>query len=79
MAARELPNAPLAFEHGEFVTCAINEMVEAGALTRLPKGQRPKVVISIGVVRVPRSDKFRLVINMRYANKHLAKSEGVQV
>jgi hypothetical protein len=48
-------------------------MVEAGTLTRLLRGQRPTVVSPIGVVPKPHSDKFRLVINMRYANKHLAK------
>ena len=72
-ATREFPNAPSVFEYRESVTCAIKEMVEAGALTRLPKGQRPTVVFLIRVVRKPRSDKFRLVINMKYGNKHLAK------
>jgi len=70
---REFPNAQSAFEHREFATGAIKEMVEAGALTRLPKGQRPTVVIPIGVVIKPRLDKFRLVINTRYVNKYLAK------
>ena len=37
-AAKESPNAPSAFEHKEFVNDAIKEMVEAGALTRLPRG-----------------------------------------
>jgi hypothetical protein len=45
----------------------------APSLARLPKGQRPTVVKHIGVVRKPHSDKFRLVINIRYVNKHLAK------
>ena len=53
---------------------AIIEMVEAGALTRLPRGQRPTVVSPIGVVPKPHSDKLRLVINLRYVNKHLAKT-----
>ncbi len=64
-ATKESQNTPSAFEHMEFVTCAIGEMVEAGALIHLPKIQRPTVVNPIGVVRKPRSDKFRLVINMR--------------
>ena len=72
-AAREFPNAPLALNHKECVTGAIKEMVKAGALTRLPKGQRPTVVIFIDVVRKLRSDKFRLVVNTRCMNKHLAK------
>jgi hypothetical protein len=79
----ESPNTPSAFEHKKFVSGAIKEMVEAGALTRLPRGQRPTVVSPIGVVPKPHSDKFRLVINMRYVNKHLAnmvfKLEGLAV
>jgi hypothetical protein len=50
-AAKESPNALFAFEHGEFATGAIKEIVETGALTCLPKGQRPTMVNSIGVVR----------------------------
>jgi hypothetical protein len=72
-ATREFPNAPSALDHKECVTGAIKELVEAGALTRLPKGQRPTVVILIGVVRKPRSDKVRLVVNTRCMDKHLAK------
>jgi len=64
-------NAPFAFEHKKFVSGAIKEMVEAGSLTRLSRGQRPTVVSPIGVVPKPHSDKFRL---MRYVNKHLAKT-----
>jgi hypothetical protein len=55
------------------VSVAIKEMVEAGALTRFLRGQRPMVVSPIGVVPKPHLDKFRVVINMRYVNKHLAK------
>ena len=69
--AKESPSAPSAFEHTEFVNDAIKGMVEAGALTRLPRVQRPSVVSPIGVVTKPHSDKFRLVINLRYVNKHL--------
>ena len=72
-ATREFPNAPSAFEHREFVASAFKEMVEAGAHIRLPKDQRPTMVITIGVVRKPCSHKFRLVIDMRHVNKHLAK------
>jgi hypothetical protein len=56
------------------VSGAIKEMVEAGALIRLPRGQRPTVVSPIGVVPKPHLDKFHLVINMRYVNKHLTKT-----
>ena len=37
----------------------------------------PDVVSPIGVVPKPHLDKFRLVINMRYVNKHLAKQKKV--
>ncbi len=55
------------------MTDTVEEMVEVGALIRLPKGQRPAVVTQIKVVRKPRSDKFRLVIKLRYVNQYLAK------
>jgi hypothetical protein len=80
-ATHESPNASSTFEHMQFVTGAIKEMVKACALTRLPKRQRPTVYKPIGVVRKPRSYKFRLVISLRYVNKNLAKkvlkSEGL--
>jgi len=63
-AAKESPNALFAFEHGEFATGAIKEIVETGALTCLPKGQRPTMVNSIGVDRKTHSNKFRPVINI---------------
>ena len=72
-AAKESPNKASAMEHKEFVSGAIAEMLEAGALTLLPKGQRPTVVSPIGVVPKPRSEKFRLIINMRYVNNFLSK------
>jgi hypothetical protein len=71
--SKKVPNAPSALDHRECVTSVIKEMVEAGALIRLPKYQRPTVIILVGVVRKPRSDKFRLVTNTRYMSKHLAK------
>jgi len=72
-AAKESQNAPSEFEHKEFVNYAIIEMAEAGAFTRLPRGQRPTVVSPIGVVTKLHSDKFRLVINLRYVKRHLTK------
>jgi hypothetical protein len=72
-ASKESPNAPSAFEHKELVNDTIKEIVEAGGLTRLPRSHRPTVMSPIDVVAKPHSDKFRLAINMRYVNKHLAK------
>ncbi len=63
-ATKESPSASSSFEHKEFVSGAIKEMVEAGALTRLLRGQRPTVVSLIGVVPKPHSVKFRLVIKV---------------
>ncbi len=74
-AAKESPSAPSAFEHKEFVSSAIKEMVEAGTLTRLLRGQRPTVVSPIGVVPKPHSDKFRVVMNIRYVNKKPRKKK----
>ena len=72
-APRESPSKASAFEHRDFVSKAIAEMEVEGALTPMPRGQRPTVVSPIGVVPKPRSDKFRLVINMRYVTNYLAK------
>ena len=72
-APKEAPNSPSAGAHGEFVSSAIEEMLLAGAVTRLPLGARPAVVSPLGVVPKPRSEKFRLIINMRYVNRHLIK------
>ena len=48
-------------------------MLLAGALTLLPAGKKPHVVSPLGVVPKPRSDKFCLIVNMRFVNKHLAR------
>ncbi len=48
-------------------------MLEAGAVSVLPSGILPIVVSPLGVVPKPRTDKLRRVVNMKYANEHLAK------
>ena len=57
-------------------------MLRAGAVTQLPKGAKPTVVSPLGVVPKPRSSKFRLIIVMRYVNRHLIqrvfKFEGLE-
>ena len=70
---KETPNSESAFEHHEFVTKAISEMVIAGATSALPSGTTPTVVSPLGVVPKPHSDKLRLIVNMRYVNDHLVK------
>ena len=72
-APKESKNSPSALSHEQFVSEAVAEMLLAGAVSQLPKGVRPTVVSPLGVVPKPRSDKFRLIVNMRYVNRHLAK------
>ena len=71
--ARELENSKSSKGHHEIVTKAIVDMLEAGAASLLPIGVHPTDVSPLGVVSKPHSDKLRLIINMRYVNKHLAK------
>jgi hypothetical protein len=70
---RELKNSKSSMDNHEFVTKAVAEMLEAGAVSVLPSGILPFVVSPLGVVPKPRSDKLRLVVNMKYVNEHLAK------
>jgi hypothetical protein len=48
-------------------------MVEAGAASVLPTGGIPTVVSPLGLVPKPHSEKLRIIVNMRYVNKHLVK------
>ncbi len=81
--AREMPSSKSAFEHHEFVTKAISDMVEVGAASALPSGVIPTVVSPLGVVLKPHSKKLRLNVNMRYVNDHLVKRvfefEGIPI
>ena len=49
-ARREVPNSPSALVHEKFVTPALAEMLEAGAISKLPVGFKPEVVSPLGVV-----------------------------
>jgi hypothetical protein len=71
--AREMQNSHSSLEHQDFVTGAVEEMVKAGAVSILPSGTIPTVISPLGVVPKPNSDKFRLIVNMRYVNEHLVK------
>ncbi len=55
-------NSPLAMEHEVFVTSAMSEMLAAGTVSILPQGERPEVVIPLGVVPKGTEGKFRLII-----------------
>jgi hypothetical protein len=71
---RKFANAPSAMEHHEFVSGAVEEMLAADVVTLLPPGEKPRVVSPLlGMVPKRGTDKFRLVVNMRYVNKHLGK------
>ena len=39
----------------------------------LPPGEKPWVVIPLGVVPKRGTNKFRLTVNVRYVNRHLGK------
>jgi hypothetical protein len=64
--ARETRNFKSSLDNHVFVTTTITKMMEAGAVSVLPPGVTPTVVSSLGVVPKPHSDKFRLIVNMRY-------------
>ena len=68
-----MSNAPSALEHHEFVSSAVAEMLTAHAVTLLPPGEKPMVVSPLGVVPKRGTAKFRLTVNMRYANRYLGK------
>jgi hypothetical protein len=43
-ARREVSNSPSALAHEDFVTPVLAEMLEAGAISKLPAGYKPEVV-----------------------------------
>ena len=61
------------FEHQDFVSKAISEMVEEGAASMLPSGARPMVISPLNVLPKQNSDKLRFIVNMRYVNEHIIK------
>ena len=74
-APRMQKNSSSALEHAAFVTSAVAEMLTAGAIAVLPQGERPEVASPLGVAPKGSEGKFRLVINMKYVNEHLAKKK----
>ncbi len=71
-----MANAPSALDHSDFVSTAMTEMVAANDATLLPLGEKPLVVNPLRVVPKPRTDKFRLTVDMRYVNRHLGKKDN---
>ena len=73
LSPKELVNSDSSFEHYEFVTKVISDMVKAGATSVIPPGVRSSVVSPLGVVLKSHSDKLRYIVIMIYVNEHLAK------
>ena len=80
--ANEMAISPSSAEHQDFISGAVAEMLAGNAVTLLPPRERPWVVSPLGVVRKPRTHKFRLTVNMRYVIRHLGfkafKFEGLK-
>ena len=72
-AAREMWNARSALEHHEFIPGAVSWMMAENAVTKLPPGEKPTVVIPLEVVLKRVTNKFRLIVNMRYVDRKLGK------
>ena len=70
---KEIANALSVLDHSDFVSAVVVEMVAANAVTLMPLGEKPLLVNTLGMVPKPRTDKFRLTVNMRYVNWHLGK------
>jgi hypothetical protein len=70
---REIRNSKSSKDNHEFVTKAVDKMVEAGAVLALPSSVLPTVISPLEVVPKPNSGKLRLVVNMEYDNEHIAK------
>ncbi len=66
-------NLKSSLDNQDFVTKAVAEMMEAGAVSALPSGVLPTVISPLGGVPKPNSDNLRLVVNMKYVNEHLAR------
>ena len=46
------------------MSCAVAEMLSAGAGTMLPLGQKPTEISPLGVVPKPHTNKYRLMVNL---------------
>ena len=57
------------------MSSAAEEILAAGAISILPKRERPKVVSPLGVGPKSTEGKFRLIINTRYMNEYMVKKK----
>ena len=65
----EFKNHASVFSHAEFVTAAIQDLVNAGSA--IPVATRPYIVAPLGVVPKKGSAKFRLIYDARFVNSYL--------
>ncbi len=65
-ARREVSNSPSALAHEGFVSSALAEMLEAGAISKLPVGYMPEIVSPLGVVPKGKEGKFRVTATYQY-------------
>jgi hypothetical protein len=73
-APRAQKNSRSALDETDFVSAAIADMLKASAIDRLPSiGVKPSVVSPLEVVPKARIGKLRLIMNLRYVNRHLIK------
>jgi len=72
-APRAQKNSQSALDETDFVRAVIADILKADAIDKLPIGVRPTVVSPLGVVPKARTVKLRLIMNLRYVNRHLIK------
>ncbi len=63
-SARELKNSKSSWDHSDFVTKAVDDMITTGTCSVLPPGDLPTVVSPLGVVTKAHSTKLRLIVDM---------------
>ena len=67
LARRLMRNSRSAFAHRSFVDEAVSELLSANAIRQV--FHTPAVVSPLGVVPKIGTNKFRLIVNLRYVNK----------
>jgi hypothetical protein len=69
-----MKNAQIALEHHDFVSGAVAETLAENAVTGLPQGDKPMMVVSfLEVVPKRGTKKSRLTVNIQYVSRHLDK------
>jgi hypothetical protein len=68
-----MKNSKSSFQIKYFVTKTVAKIVEDGAVSALPSGVLPLVINPLEAVPKLNFDKFRPIVNIRYANENLVK------